>query len=141
MVKELSQIDWIGVIPPGMWELDLEKSIEELRGWIRSGNWDKFNEEMRKIEEGDIRALKACQAIVLYLPDENASSWGTKGEVYYAYYEMDIPVYLVYPKAISTGSFWLIHTIRNRQRDTKDTEVIFRTFPEFVRYLKERGEK
>lgn len=141
LVKELSQIGWIGIIPPGMLVVDLEKSVEELRGWIRSGNWDKFNDEMRKVEEGDIGALKACQAMVIYLPDENSSSWGTKGEVYYAYYEMDIPIYLIYPRPISTGSFWLIHTVRNRQVDTKDREVIFRTFPDFVKYLKERAEK
>lgn len=133
LVKELSQIDWMGIMPPGMIVEDLEKSVEELKGWVRSGNWDLFQKEMNKIEEGDIGALKGCQAIVLYLPDENASSWGTKGEVYYAYYLMDMPIYLVYPRPISTGSFWLLNVVKKRGE-------VFKTFPEFVRFLKEKGE-
>lgn len=132
LIKALAEIDWIGIIPPGMLVVDLEKSVDELKGWLRSGNWDLFHKEMNKIEEGDIGVLKGCQAIIIYLPDEHSSSWGTKGEVYYAYYLMEIPIYLVYPRPISTGSFWLLNVVKKRGE-------VFKTFPEFVRYLKERG--
>lgn len=134
LVKELPPIDWAGITPPGMIVKDLEKQQQELEGWIRSGNWGLFKEEMDKIENGDIGVLKGCDAIVIYLPDENASSWGTKGEVYYAYYEMAIPIYLVYPRPISTGSFWLLNVVKKRGE-------VFKTFPEFVRYLKEKEKK
>lgn len=134
LVRELSQIDWIGIIPPGMLSTEPEKQIDDLTGWVRSGNWELFCKEMDKVEEGDISVLKGCQAMIIYLPDESISSWGTKGEEYYAYYLMDIPIHLVYPKKISTAPFWLLNVVKKRGG-------IFRTFPEFIKYLKERGEK
>jgi len=139
--KELPQVGWLGTMPPGMIVKDLEKQQDDFTGWIRSGNWKLFKEEFGKVKEGDLRAVKACDALLVYLPNGDISSWGTKGEVYYADYLMKIPIYFVYPKKISTAPFWLLSIVKDRQKDTGDDEVIFRTFPEFVRYLKEKGEK
>lgn len=135
LIKELSQIGWTGIVPPGMLVQDLEEQQDTFRGWIRAGKWDLFLPEFKKIRERDIDALKSCQAIVMYLP-ELLWSWGTKGEIYYAYNSMNIPLYLVYPLPISTCSFWLISVIRGEKRGE-----IFRTFPEFVRCLKEKKDE
>lgn len=133
LVKELARVDWLGILPPDtiMHIEDLQKSVDELQGWIRGGHWDLFDKKMQMIEQQDITVLSNCDAIIVYLPSQEDFSWGTAMETAYAHYKLHIPIYLVHPSPISKGGLWLICVVRQGG-------LIFKSFNELIEHLTEK---
>ena len=91
-------------------EMGMDDVKEKIKGWKRSGAWDKFDIAMGAIEKADLAAV-AQSTFILAFVDFNVIMGGTLDEIKAAR-DQKIPVYIVTYSAISEANSWNVYKCR-----------------------------
>lgn len=75
----------ITVLSPTKWELedfngDMKLAQDTLQGWIRSGNWEKWDAYLDKIIKRDLDAVNECDILIVFI-DTSLKIGGTIEEL------------------------------------------------------------
>jgi hypothetical protein len=108
---------------------DILASRDQLRKYKRSGNFESFDEQMRKIIQDDLRQVTESNFLVVYWNNEYKHG-GTVHEVAHAW-NLHIPVYLVNYEPLTEMNDWILALVRQNGQ-------IFENFGQLVDFIQTR---
>lgn len=105
----------IEVLDPTTWESQefgtMDVAKDTIKGYILSGNWEKFDEYMDRIIDRDIKCVRKADFLVVFI-DTDLKIGGTSCELWEAVAHCKTPVYVVCYDPKSDWNMWLLRTVR-----------------------------